>query len=104
MPDLSIETAATCATNTGWSTTVIGSKGAEYIVRWNRQFTGPVQYDYECSCPLFKNRGTPCKHIRQVQLRKLRCGWNAALEPTLKAEDEKCPNCGGPVEYFKVGV
>jgi len=105
MPDLTTELAATCATNTGWSTTVRGSKGDLYTVRFCYQPHGVVQYDYECTCPAFKNSArSHCKHIRQIINAGERCGWNEALEPALKADNNRCPRCGGPVLFLRVGV
>lgn len=104
MPDLTIEVAATCSTNESWSTQVKGSKGDLYTVRFCRQFTGPVQYDYECSCKANSIYHQRCKHIEQVIAEKRRCGWNAELEPTLKAPDGKCPQCGADVAHIRVGV
>lgn len=105
MPDLTLTSAATCATNQGWSTKVKGSQGGFYTVSWCYQRGGSVQYDYECTCRGFAMSGhRRCKHIKQVVDEHLRCGWNEALEPTLKAKGDKCPDCGGPVAYLRVGV
>lgn len=105
MPDLTTLLAATCATNTGWSKEVEGSKGAHYTVRWCFQPGGDVQYGYECTCPSFLHGHRPCKHIRQILADDARCGWNEALEPTLTiSEHGRCPSCGGPVAYLRVGV
>lgn len=107
MPELSRQIAITCATNENWSTQIKGSKGDFYTVSWVYLPGGGVQYDYQCTCPGFVFRGrriTHCKHIETVIKAHLRCGWNESLEPTLEALDGKCPNCGGPVTYIKVGV
>jgi hypothetical protein len=104
--DLTIVVA--CMTNTGWSTTVTGSKGDLYTVRWCFQPRG--QYDYECTCPSYVNRGTHCKHIRQVINEKRRCGWSEERTKSIFSwlqemieKRGKCPRCGGPVMYAKVG-
>jgi hypothetical protein len=99
-----METAATCATNQGWSIEVEGSNNAKYTVRWCYQGNMNVQYDYECTCPGFQHRRKPCKHIKWVEASRARCGWNAELEPTRKVKDDKCPGCGGEVVYLRVAV
>ena len=58
MPDLNIESAWTCDTNVDWATSVIGSKGDAYTVRWgqlsfreaNRQ---RCEYGWTCTCKGF---------------------------------------------------
>jgi hypothetical protein len=104
MGDLTIETAAVCATNVEWSTEVVGSKGDIYTVRFCHQPQGRVQYDYECTCWAFKAKRARCKHIQQVVTQRLRCAWNDAMDPGLSPDGNKCPSCGGPLHYMRVGV
>ena len=117
MPDLTIETAWTCGTNEDWETTVTGSKGDQYTVRWGRLFgrDADVQgclYGYTCTCPSFtKSRRShlPCKHIKDVEASGQRCAWNLNLEPFVDCDHDDqgepcCPDCGGPVGAWRVGV
>lgn len=107
MPDLTTHPAWTCRTNTWWETEVPGSKGT-YTVHWGpcyRPDAGEM-YGWHCECPGFKYRRT-CKHVDAVKAK--RCGWNAVLEVTEEADrttagEPCCPECGGPVEAFNVGV
>jgi hypothetical protein len=114
MPDLTIMGAWTCTTNLDWSTTVSGSKGTDYVVRFgrlnnrDRDIQG-CQYGWTCTCKGFAFRGT-CSHWTKVEASKDRCGWNACLEPTLEPDWSKsknepcCPECGAEVQAFNVGV
>lgn len=113
MPDFTLETAWTCATNFYWSTDVEGSKGAVYTVHWGRlpeariMETG-AQRGWQCECKGYKFRGT-CKHIKQVEASDLRCGWNATLETSEDCDysgdgDPYCPDCGGAVRAMRVAV
>jgi hypothetical protein len=117
MADLTIETAWTCGTNESWETQVPASAGGTHTVRWGRLFGRDAQvqgtlYGYTCSCPAFtKSRRShlPCKHIMQVAASGQRCGWNETLEPTLEASYDAqgepcCPDCGGPLGAWQVGV
>lgn len=115
MSDLDIVPAWTCQTNVQWSRRVKSSKGdKEYTVRWGlleRWLQNKLMctHGYTCTCQAFKfsKAKDTCKHIEQVMGE--RCGWNAVLEPTAQAaRDAKgepcCPDCGGPLEAFRVGV
>jgi len=116
-PDLTIETAWTCCTNIDWETTVQGSGGAPYTVRYGLLYGRDAEiqgcmYGYTCTCPAFtisRRSHLPCKHIKAVQASGARCGWNNTLEPTLECDHDEngepcCPECGGPVTAFRVGV
>jgi hypothetical protein len=107
MPDLTIEVAYTCCTNTHWETEVIGSKGDPYRVSYGPTPGGPYQYGWSCECKAFQyGGGEPCKHIRQVK--DERCGWNEEMDPGCSpdggADGPMCPRCGGPVDYMRVAV
>ena len=105
MPELSIEGGVYCATNEDWETTVVGSKGDEYLVRWEQSAgrDGGSEYDWTCTCKGFEyHPEKPCKHIRQVIAEEKRCCWNWEMEPG--SSEEVCPKCGGPVASFRVGV
>jgi len=118
MPDLTIETAATCWSNRSWHTEVQGSGKKPYKVSYgmlsgNEEARQGAQRGWTCDCPGFiyrKDGGTPCKHVRKVVNSGVRCGWNNTLEPSLPAKiDENsgetvCPSCGGPIEYVRVAV
>lgn len=92
-----------CQTNLEWRKSVNGSKGAIHIVKWGRLPPGaPTEYGWHCSCKAFVfSKNKTCKHIEKVK--HLRCGWNEELS-AISEFIEKCPDCGGPVEYIKVGV
>ena len=106
-----------CSTNMDWETTVKGSKGAEYTVRWGRLFgqdyvVQECQYGWTCTCPAFtksRNSHLPCKHIKAVEASGARCGWNGTLEPTATCEHDVngepcCPDCDGPLDAIRVAV
>jgi hypothetical protein len=109
MPDLTIEIAWTCKTNVYWETNVMGSQ--LYYVTW-RQGPRPeadAMYGWHCSCPAYQyGHGKYCKHIEAVIAEGKRCGWNAELDPTAQCDianfEPFCPQCGGEVISFKVGV
>lgn len=116
MAELSKHPAVTCASNVEWETTIRGSR--VYQIKYThldsrRRDEQGAQYGWMCSCPAFifgrgiDGRGW-CKHIHQVNRRRDRCGWNAELEPFVEPRKTKhgqeCPDCGGPVEVFEVGV
>jgi len=109
MPDLTEHTTYICSTNVAWSTTVKGSHGDEYTVRFGLMpLPHPVQHDWSCDCKGFKFRGT-CRHITEVRASGARCGWNAELElgvtPTqTESADICCPDCGQPVQGVRVAV
>ena len=114
MPDLDLVPTWTCCTNVEWHRKVQSSKGDKtYIVSYGlldskMQSKLMCTHGYSCTCPSFKfSKKNTCKHIEQV--REERCGWNAVLEPTARcAHDSEgqpcCPECGGPVTSFRVGV
>ena len=112
MPDFNIETAWTCVSNTHFETWVKG-KGGSYRVTFERLHEGAATvYGWRCGCVGFEHRGT-CRHVEEVKANDPRCGWNACLEPTLECDivdtgnegyEHRCPECGGPVEAFRVAV
>lgn len=103
MPDLSIEYHYTCPSNISWATTIVGSKGDEYLVTYHGENYDP----WQCTCPGFKYHNT-CKHIKQAE--KLRCGWNWEAyagnrgEPKEGPTGKLCPICNEEVQIVKVGV
>lgn len=109
MPDLTIESAWTCATNERWETTVEGSKGETYRVAWERLYGAQAarvgaQFGWTCSCKGFGFRGT-CRHVDAVEAEGKRCGWNAHLEPTEEPDENGCcPGCGGNLVAYRVAV
>ena len=105
MPDLTIFPTATCATNVSWDTTIQGSTGTPYTVRWGRLSPRDMdiqscQYGHTCECKGFEIR-RHCKHVKAVEASGARCGWNATLEI---CDETSCPDCGGPVVIEQVGV
>lgn len=117
MPDLTIHAAWTCSSNVSWKTIVAGSRGASYTVRYGLLFGRDAEfqgclYGYTCSCPAFtksRNSHLPCKHILDVKTSGARCAWNWELEPGAECDhdsngDSCCPDCGGPLDVFNVGV
>jgi len=108
MPDLIIVDVPTCATNSHWRTEVQGQTG-KYLVTFGHVEMGPVANDYTCSCPHFQYRlfgtGEYCKHIKRVIEQKLRCAWNAELEPVhAPIGGNFCPKCTGPLTFERVAV
>ena len=111
MPDLNIHTAVTCRTNQEWGPVkVLSSDGSKiYQVTYGRlAHWADTQYGWSCTCPGFKFRKT-CNHIKAVEKSGQRCGWNADLEPgrqpvTTPKGELACPECGGPVSAYRVGV
>lgn len=101
MPDLTIHTTLTCASNEHWSRTVKGKTGT-YKVQYGPVPNGPVQNDYTCNCPSFTFRGVPCKHIKAV--RSQHCQWNSELELVGQQMSDNCPSCNGPLVPIRVGV
>jgi hypothetical protein len=115
MAELMIETAIICATADHFETKVESSKGGKtYRVAFEElspRMKAKVcaTHDWTCSCPSFKFRGGPCKHIEQVKAEGRRCGWNRYLEPHVEPATDSdgemcCPDCGGPVIAVRVGV
>lgn len=111
--DFTIEVAWTCASNEYWETTVQGSKGDLYTVRFGLLSEAEaderrVSHDWQCECQGYRFRGT-CKHIAQVKASGARCGWNGAIDPGLTpaidADGHRtCPQCGGRVKPIRVAV
>lgn len=105
MPDLNIESGYYCATNEDWETTVTGSRGDIYLVRWERSEgrDGEADFDWTCTCKGFEfHPDKPCKHIRQVAASDDRCAWNNEMTPC--PEIKSCPKCNGPVRPFRIEV
>ena len=111
MPDLTTEYFWHCATADSWSTTVQGSKGAEYTVRWGKwghlnQHT--VQLDYSCNCKGYKfGKGQDCSHIKQVKASGDHCKWmefSDGGDAVLTNGEHRCPECGDAVHSMGWGV
>lgn len=102
MPDFIEMTAPVCASVKGFLFRAKSSDGrTEYRVEYGYQPRGPVQYDWTCECRGFKAR-RKCRHVEEAKAHF--CGWNRHLEPYPVPEGERCPQCGGPLEYFRVAV
>ena len=105
--DLTIHATWTCCSNVNWSTQVPSSDGSKtYTVSYGPS-RGVYQYDWSCNCP--NRRRGYCKHIEQVRASGDRCGWNGTLEVGVEADRRDdgtpcCPDCGGEVTAFNVGV
>lgn len=108
MPDLTPEAFYHCVTAEDWSRTVIGSKGDEYTVTWNRHDhkNDSVQYDYACNCKGYTYYGPKyCKHIREAS--RFHCNWDAFLNHLEVDEKEGrkcCPLCGSDVKVTLYAV
>lgn len=103
MPDLTTEYYYHCETAEYWETTVIGSKGDKYLVKWDEwgHHSG-CTYDYSCNCWAYrKGHGKYCKHILQVK--DQHCNWNQWMDGG-EPVDGKCPKCGGEISIHGVGV
>lgn len=115
MGDMTLHTAATCSSNIEWSVIIAGGANT-YTVRYGATFDSDYAYDWSCSCPEFTARRKlarsmrGCSHIERVRASKLRCGWNAELDPGAPADYDpftgrhSCPECGGEVNHLRVMV
>lgn len=117
MADLTIHATWLCPTNIDWHTTVSGSNGASYTVRFGRLYGRDLQvqgcdYGYTCTCPSFtksKKAHLPCKHIKAIEASKARCAWNWEMEVGV-VEDRNasgepvCPCCGERLAAVNVAV
>lgn len=96
MPELTLIPVHTCMSNVHWARGVGG-----YSVTYDHN-------GWHCSCPHHKFRHVECKHIKAVK--SDRCGWNweaycgSTAKPDMKDGVYVCPDCGGPIETFNVGV
>lgn len=113
MPELTTHATWTCSTNESWETTVTGSKGDEYTVRWGLfdlrdQNRFGSQYGWSCTCKGFEHH-RKCKHIEFVNASGERCAWNDILDVGVEAsrddnDEPCCPECGAPVVAYNVAV
>ena len=93
MADLTIESGWMCKSNEYWQVEVAGSKDNVYMVTFCFQPYGPVQYDFECTCPQNRFRHKECKHIKAVKHQ--RCGWHQQFDAGyVDPNNPKCPKCG----------
>lgn len=111
MPDLTTIYQWHCETAESWETTVKGSKGAEYIVRWSNwahKNQGDVQYDYSCTCRAYEfGGGAHCKHIKDVIATGDHCNWMEYTDGGDAIEKDgghRCPECGSGVKSMGWGV
>ena len=102
MPDFNTVTYARCS-NLSKTPEVAGSKGKVYFVS-NPRYAP----DWQCTCPSFKFKKADkfgakpyCKHIKMVLAK---CTWDQFLDAGEPTEDDKCPCCGEPVEYYRAAV
>jgi hypothetical protein len=111
MPDLTTIYQWHCETAESWETTVKGSKGAEYTVRWGKRFHWnhqDVQIDYSCTCKSYQfGAGAHCKHIKDVIASGAHCNWmqfhdgGDAIE---KNGEHHCPKCDSVCRSMGWGV
>ncbi len=108
MPDLTQQTAWTCASNLEWSARVASASSlASYEVRWGPTPSGEAQYGWSCECPGWRIRKR-CRHVTETEISGSRCCWNSeldpAVEPVIDGDRRHCPACDGPVEAVSVAV
>ena len=107
MIDLATQYYWHCQTSETWSTTVQGSNGQQYTVKWGTHgHKNPsVQRDYSCDCPSYRfgKTGT-CKHIEQVKASGEHCNWMQFISGGEPTKTGKCPNCDSPVQSMGWGV
>lgn len=104
MPDLTIETRTVCKSNVFWQTQVEGSRGDIYTVFWGLNGPGAqYQYGWHCDCASWKYRQS-CRHVTAAELERCKAGEDAFAGGPGLGDVDKCPACGGPVEYIKVAV
>lgn len=113
MSDLTIEYYWHCLTAEQFGPiNTTGSDGSSYSTEWTKLDPREAekqgsQYGWVCSCPSFRFRGVPCKHINRI--RKRRCGWmqfesgGEAVE-YVDPPARHCPKCMGPVACMGWGV
>jgi len=107
MPDLTIETQRTCATNLRWQRQYPSNSrpGVMHTVSFGPTARGAqFAYDYVCDCEAGR-RGLTCYHIKQAM--KDRCGWGVEAfcgDDPQPNTDKTCPKCGGPTEVARIGV
>jgi hypothetical protein len=111
MPDLTTIYQWHCATAEHWETTVTGSKGTSYTVRWGKGWhlnQSNVQYDYSCDCKGYKfGKGKHCTHIEQVKASGDHCNWmqfHDGGDAVKKNNEHHCPNCNEQVHSMGWGV
>ena len=109
MADLTIVTSYTCATNINWITSVVSDTNPNiiYQVRYGilpmtEQQKRGYKTGYTCTCPANKFRSKTCKHI--IRANGDKCGWNMHMETRTRPKNGRCPDCGGPIEAFDLGV
>jgi hypothetical protein len=108
MPDLTVHTAWTCATNQNFTLEVPSSSGTDtHKVSWQPlEPEATTQYGPHCTCKGFQVRKT-CRHIKEMESQ--RCGWNAELEPSVDSVytalgNPRCPQCAGLVIAVEVAA
>jgi len=93
MPDLNFVPAAQCVSNSYYQASIEGSKGDIYTVVVNDGTS-------HCDCPGFKYRNR-CSHVAKAV--KDQCTWHSQFDEE-QTEKDKCPRCGGPVEYVRFAI
>lgn len=97
MADLTYAVAPVCHTAKFYATRIDGT----HVYYGEMPRGHRYQHDWMCDCGGAGVNG--CKHIAEAA--KLRCGWNAGLEPyDGEAVGDTCPDCGGDLCYVPVGV
>ena len=111
MPDLTLETRLTCASNLYFEYKARGKLGDYHVVYGPLPRGERYGYGWQCSCPAyqFSKRNThglkECKHTKEAEKHRCGYGWEAMCggnpQPNVFGW---CPQCGGEMEPVQVGV
>ena len=109
MAKLNIITSYTCASNINWITSIVSDTDPNiiYQIRYgilsiDEQNKRGYTTGYTCTCLASKFQSKICKHI--VRANGDKGAWNMHMEDRPRPEKGRCPDCGGPIEAFDLGV
>ena len=99
MPEVDTISVAQCAQLSSAEFIIESSNGRDtYFVTLDVLPSG--EQIAKCGCPGAKYHGK-CKHIKEAESKV--CTWHSQFDEE-QVEKDKCPRCGGPVEYVRFGV